>query len=110
VLVRALEERVALTPNSPILHSIRETRSRCYFQVCTELAKLQDRMPPFADAVAFKLIEEELGRPLADLFEAIGPAPVAAASLGQVGTTHHLPVMVTAQVVCRPRGLFCGPN
>jgi hypothetical protein len=41
-------------------------------------------MPPFSDVHAMRLIEAELGKPVGDLFESIGPRPVAAASLGQV--------------------------
>ncbi|PXF46831.1 hypothetical protein BWQ96_03360 [Gracilariopsis chorda] len=49
-----------------------------------ELQKLQDRLPPFDNETAFRLIEEELGNPVADIFESIDPTPVAAASIGQV--------------------------
>lgn len=34
---------------------------------------------------AFAIIEEELGRPIEDIFSSISEMPVAAASLGQVG-------------------------
>mmetsp|Transcript_1637 Transcript_1637/g.2768 ORF Transcript_1637/g.2768 Transcript_1637/m.2768 type:complete len:933 (-) Transcript_1637:81-2879(-) len=49
-----------------------------------ELQKLQDRLPPFENEVAFALIESELGRNLDDVFESIEPTPYAAASIGQV--------------------------
>ena len=49
-----------------------------------ELIKLQDRVPPFANAEAFAILEAELGRPSEEAFRAISPEPVAAASLGQV--------------------------
>ena len=49
-----------------------------------ELVKLQDQLPPFDSAIAFQIIEAELGRPVADIFSQISPEPVAAASLGQV--------------------------
>lgn len=45
---------------------------------------LQDDVPPFPDALAFAIIEEQLGRPLDQLFSSISERPVAAASLGQV--------------------------
>ena len=49
-----------------------------------ELIKLQDQLPPFDNALAFSIIEAELGRPVKELFREISPNPVAAASLGQV--------------------------
>jgi len=49
-----------------------------------ELIKLQDQLPPFDNAIALSIIEAELGRPVRELFSQISPAPVAAASLGQV--------------------------
>ena len=42
-------------------------------------------MPAFPNALAFEMIERELGRPLDEIFETISEFPVAAASLGQVG-------------------------
>jgi len=50
----------------------------------TELQKLQDRLPPFSNAVAFRIMEEQLGVPIDSVFERIEPEPVAAASIGQV--------------------------
>lgn len=49
-----------------------------------ELVKLQDQLPPFDNAIALKIIETELERPLEDIYSEITPQPVAAASLGQV--------------------------
>jgi len=49
-----------------------------------ELIKLQDQLPPFDNAIAFSIIERELGRPIEELYSQISPHPVAAASLGQV--------------------------
>jgi len=49
-----------------------------------ELQKLQDRLPPFPNDVAFALVEEELGRPLSEVYAKVDPVPVAAASIGQV--------------------------
>lgn len=49
-----------------------------------ELQKLQDRLPPFENDIAFRLIEDELGKPIDEVFESIDPTPVAAASIGQV--------------------------
>lgn len=49
-----------------------------------ELARLQDDVPPFPFAEVRSTIERELGRPLADVYEAFDPTPVAAASVAQV--------------------------
>lgn len=49
-----------------------------------ELVKLQDQLPPFDNGLAFARIEQELGRPIAQIYGEISPNPVAAASLGQV--------------------------
>ena len=49
-----------------------------------ELIKLQDQLPPFDNQTAFDLIATELKRPVTEVFQDISPAPVAAASLGQV--------------------------
>ena len=49
-----------------------------------QLTKLQDDVPAFDNASAFKIMEEELGRPIDEVFSAISPTPIAAASLGQV--------------------------
>ena len=42
------------------------------------------RLPAFPTEIAFSVIEEELGRPVKELFLEISERPVAAASLGQV--------------------------
>jgi predicted unusual protein kinase regulating ubiquinone biosynthesis (AarF/ABC1/UbiB family) len=47
---------------------------------------LQDDVPPFPDEQAFAIIQEQLGRPLEAVFSSISEQPVAAASLGQVGS------------------------
>ncbi|MGF1480971.1 MAG: ABC1 kinase family protein [Cyanophyceae cyanobacterium] len=49
-----------------------------------ELIKLQDQLPPFETKLAFAIVESELGQPLSELYREISPAPIAAASLGQV--------------------------
>jgi ubiquinone biosynthesis protein len=48
-----------------------------------DLETLQDRMPPFEDATARRLIAETLGQPVEALYVSLGPA-VAAASVAQV--------------------------
>ncbi|CAM8898652.1 unnamed protein product [Rhodiola kirilowii] len=49
-----------------------------------ELCILQDDVPSFPNEIAFRIIEEELGRPLESVFSQITSTTIAAASLGQV--------------------------
>lgn len=49
-----------------------------------ELAKLQDQLPPFDNALAYQFIEEELGSPPGEIYAELTEDPIAAASLGQV--------------------------
>uniref|UniRef100_A0A7S0HR83 Protein kinase domain-containing protein n=1 Tax=Hanusia phi TaxID=3032 RepID=A0A7S0HR83_9CRYP len=49
-----------------------------------ELTKLQDKVPAFSSELAYRIIEEEIGRPISEVFEELSPEPVAAASIGQV--------------------------
>lgn len=50
----------------------------------SELAKLQDDVPPVATAAIRARIEAELGRPIAEVFASFDDVPLAAASLAQV--------------------------
>ncbi|MES0872901.1 ubiquinone biosynthesis regulatory protein kinase UbiB [Sinimarinibacterium thermocellulolyticum] len=52
--------------------------------IAAELAKLQDRVPPFPGAEARRIIEAELGRPVETLFAAFDDTPIASASVAQV--------------------------
>ncbi|MBQ0957411.1 ubiquinone biosynthesis regulatory protein kinase UbiB [Ideonella sp. 4Y11] len=52
--------------------------------IATELARLQDRVPPFPAAQSQALIEQALGRPVGELFAQFEPEPVASASIAQV--------------------------
>lgn len=49
-----------------------------------ELTKLQDKLPPFPNEIAYQFIEEELGQPPNEVYAELSPEPIAAASLGQV--------------------------
>jgi predicted unusual protein kinase regulating ubiquinone biosynthesis (AarF/ABC1/UbiB family) len=48
-----------------------------------ELCVLQDDVPSFPDDIAFRMIEDNLGRPLQEVLSFITERPIAAASLGQ---------------------------
>lgn len=49
-----------------------------------ELAKLQDKVPAFAEDKSRKIIIEELGAPPEEIFKEFTPEPIAAASMAQV--------------------------
>merc|ERR1719424_1789545 len=49
-----------------------------------ELEKLQDRVPPFPTPMAKQIVEEELGKPIEDVYDEFADEALAAASLGQV--------------------------
>ncbi|BDU59127.1 putative protein kinase UbiB [Limnohabitans sp. MORI2] len=52
--------------------------------IANELAKLQDRVPPFSSDVAVAIIENSFGRSLNDIFVSFERQPVASASIAQV--------------------------
>jgi ubiquinone biosynthesis protein len=52
--------------------------------IAEELAKLQDRVPPFPAEASRRQIEAALGKPVAELFGSFDPTPVASASIAQV--------------------------
>jgi len=52
--------------------------------VADELARLQDRVPPFPPAVARSLVERAFGRSIEDIFSHFETEPVASASIAQV--------------------------
>jgi ubiquinone biosynthesis protein len=52
--------------------------------IADELAKLQDRVPPFPSDAAVGIIERAFGRPLNEIFVEFTHQPVASASIAQV--------------------------
>ena len=52
--------------------------------VADELARLQDRVPPFPGAESVRLIEQAFGRPIHEVFGSFEAEPVASASIAQV--------------------------
>ncbi len=52
--------------------------------IATELAKLQDRVPPFPASDSRRLVEQAFGRPIEVLFARFDAEPVASASIAQV--------------------------
>lgn len=49
-----------------------------------ELAELQDQLPGFDGNLAMECIQEDLGKPIEEIFFSIDKKPISAASLGQV--------------------------
>ena len=85
---RAVRLRRALEDLGPIFVKFGQVlstrRDLLPADVAEELAKLQDRVPPFPSDVAIREIERGLGRPLADVFTDFEREPVASASIAQV--------------------------
>ncbi|TYL46823.1 ubiquinone biosynthesis regulatory protein kinase UbiB [Marinomonas sp. IMCC 4694] len=54
--------------------------------IANELAKLQDKVPPFAGDVAQAIIERDLKAPVLELFAEFSVTPLASASIAQVHT------------------------
>jgi ubiquinone biosynthesis protein len=65
-----------------------------------ELAKLQDQAPPVPTARIKETIVAELGRPIDEIFSFLDPAPLAAASIGQV---HAATLIGGTEVVVKVR-------
>ncbi len=80
--------RLALEELGPVFvkfgQAVSTRRDLIPADIADELAKLQDRVPPFENEVAVAAIERALGRPLAEVFESFEETPLAAASIAQV--------------------------
>ena len=80
--------RLALEELGPVFvkfgQAVSTRRDLIPADIADELAKLQDRVPPFESEVAVAAIERALGRPLAEVFDSFDETPLAAASIAQV--------------------------
>ncbi|MBX3600265.1 MAG: ubiquinone biosynthesis regulatory protein kinase UbiB [Rubrivivax sp.] len=70
--------------------------------VADELAKLQDRVPPFPAAQSRALVEQAFGRRVEDLFARFDAEPVASASIAQVHFAQRHDGREVAVKVLRP--------
>ncbi len=57
-------------------------------EFCAELTRLQDRARGFPGSYARRIIEEDLGRPIEEVFSSFDEMPLAAASIGQAHRGH----------------------
>ena len=80
--------RLALEELGPIFiklgQALSTRRDLLPLDIADELAKLQDRVPPFDSTLARQIIESAYGRPLHEVFARFDAQPLAAASLAQV--------------------------
>src|SRR6188474_3587027 len=85
---RAVRLRLALESLGPIFVKFGQVmstrRDLLPPDIADELARLQDRVPPFESAVAVAIIEKAFGRPLDRIFASFEQTPVASASIAQV--------------------------
>jgi ubiquinone biosynthesis protein len=71
-------------------------------EIIDELRHLQDKLPRFGFWRARRIIEQDLGRPIAELFKDFEPVPIAAASVAQVHRAHLADGTEVAVKVLRP--------
>ena len=83
---RRLRERlIALGPTFIKSGQMLATRADLLpIEYVDELSQLQDSVPPYPNKHAMRVLESELGRPVAEVFSSISDNPIASASLGQV--------------------------
>jgi ubiquinone biosynthesis protein len=85
---RAVRLRRALETLGPIFvkfgQALSTRRDLLPADIADELARLQDRVPPFESAQVRATLEQVYGRPLEQVFAAFDPLPVASASVAQV--------------------------
>src|SRR5262245_5299198 len=85
---RAVRLRIALEELGPIFvkfgQALSTRRDLLPLDIADELAKLQDRVPPFDGRIARVIIEKAYGRAAEQVFSTFEEKPLAAASIAQV--------------------------
>ena len=85
---RAVRLRLALETLGPIFVKFGQVlstrRDLMPVDIADELARLQDRVPPFAAPVVLATLHRVYGRPVTEVFKEFDPVPVASASVAQV--------------------------
>ena len=85
---RAVRLRLALEALGPIFVKFGQVlsprRDLMPPDIADELARLQDRVPPFDSGLALAEIEKAYGQPAHEIFAEFDPTPIASASIAQV--------------------------
>jgi ubiquinone biosynthesis protein len=105
-ITRGERLRLALEELGPIFikfgQALSTRRDLIPSDIADELAKLQDRVPPFGSDVAVATIESALGAKLDDIFSSFDTEALAAASIAQVhGATLRTGQEVVVKVLRR---------
>ncbi len=103
---RAVRLREALEALGPIFVKFGQVlstrRDLLPLDIADELAKLQDRVPPFAAELAAAEVEKGIGRKIDEVFAEFGREPVASASVAQVHLARLMDGREVAVKVLRP--------